>query len=151
MTSHEERAREWLRKWHVGDLDSSLAAEFAAVEAEVRSVWQPEEVSEMKARGAEMWANLRVAELQQRVAALEAALKELHAATMYWAEKPHTAADTARWSKAMSDTPKALSGEPTALLALLRDAARHGLATRGEVADPEGWCDTLAKRVWEGK
>lgn len=44
-----------------------------------------------------------------------------------------------------------IASDHAALLKMLRDAARHGLATRGEIADPEGWCDTIAKRVWEGR
>ena len=47
--------------------------------------------------------------LKARVAVLAEALKSLHATTLVWAEKPHTAQDTANWMKAMRDAAGALS------------------------------------------
>ena len=150
--THDERAREWLE--NDGGSDSTarrnaLAAEFAEVEREAQARI---DAAAGVASALDAWEAAGVtprSTLMTRIAVLEAALSEC-AGSWYGGLGEHADEFEQCWEEhndAILSARAALSGEPTALLKRLIDAAREGLATRGEVADPEGWCHTIAKRV----
>jgi len=146
--THEERAREWLE--HDGGSDSAarrnaLAAEFAAVEAEVEAACVGH-------------ADAVVGALEKRVAVLEAALKEC-------AMQALVSSDVGRASRKVCEVAEgALSGEPTALLKMLERAAEQGYITGAVEAEgkhdgstsfvasrPKEYGTFYAKRVWESR
>ena len=154
MTSHEERAREWFANapyTHAGAL-KSLAAEFAAVEAEVEAACVGH-------------ADAAVGALEKRVAVLEAALKSVEWSGRVGREGEYNACPSCD-SISPNDPDfgggdhlpgcalsTALSGEPTAAIALLERAAFEGIVCigcGGDAVDKENAAD-IAKRVWEGR
>ena len=156
MTSHEERAREWLdsEPHYVEEAAKSLAAEFAAVEAEVEAACVGH-------------ADAAVGALEKRVAVLEAALKSVEWSGRVGREGEYNACPSCD-SISPNDPDfgggdhlpgcalsTALSGEPTALLKMLEWAAYMAFRRRPPmstfVQSPAQEAADIAKRVWEGR